>query len=70
MYLFFFPVPDNNTGGSNLAQIMTTKEIAKYLKLHPITICKLAGGGKIPCIRIGKVWRFDKDVVDEWIAKG
>jgi PTS system nitrogen regulatory IIA component len=53
-----------------LAQIMTTKEIAKYLKLHQITICKLSKEGKIPSVRIGSVWRFDKEVIDEWIAKG
>jgi excisionase family DNA binding protein len=53
-----------------LAQIMTTKEMAEYLKLHEITICKYAGEGRIPAIRIGRVWRFDKDVIDEWIAKG
>jgi len=53
-----------------LAQIMTTKEIAKYLKLHAITICKLSKQGKIPSIRIGRVWRFDKEVIDEWIARG
>jgi len=53
-----------------LAQIMTTKEMAKYLKLHAITICKLSKEGKIPSIRIGSVWRFDKEVIDEWIAKG
>lgn len=51
-----------------LAKIMTTKEIAKYLRLHQITICKLSKEGKIPSIRIGRVWRFDKDVIDEWIA--
>jgi excisionase family DNA binding protein len=54
----------------DLAQIMTTKEMAEYLKLHEITICKYAGEGRIPAIRIGRVWRFDKDVIDEWIAKG
>ena len=53
-----------------MAQIMTTKEIAKYLKLHAITICKLSKQGKIPSIRIGRVWRFDKEVIDEWIARG
>jgi excisionase family DNA binding protein len=53
-----------------LAQIMTTKEMAEYLKLHEITICKYAGEGRIPAIRIGRVWRFDKDVIDEWIARG
>jgi excisionase family DNA binding protein len=58
------------TGESIMAQIMTTKEIAKYLKLHQITICKLCNEGKIPSVRVGRVWRFDKDVIDEWIARG
>jgi excisionase family DNA binding protein len=49
---------------------MTTKEMAEYLKLHEITICKYAGEGRIPAIRIGRVWRFDKDVIDKWIARG
>jgi excisionase family DNA binding protein len=53
-----------------LAQIMTTKELAVYLRLHQITIWKLSKEGKIPSIRIGRVWRFDKEVIDEWIAKG
>jgi len=57
-------------GGSVLAQIMTTKEIAAYLKLHPITICKLSKEGKIPAIQIGRVWRFDKEAIDSWIARG
>jgi len=63
-------LPLEVTGGYILAQIMTTKEMAKYLKLHEITICKLSKEGKIPSFRIGRVWRFDKEVVDGWIAKG
>ena len=58
------------TGEIIMAQIMTTKEIAKYLKLHEITICKLSKEGKIPAIQIGRVWRFDKEVIDAWIARG
>ncbi|MBN1102100.1 MAG: helix-turn-helix domain-containing protein [Deltaproteobacteria bacterium] len=57
-------------GESVLAQIMTTREMAKYLKMHQITICKLAKAGKIPSFRVGRVWRFDKEAIDEWIAKG
>jgi excisionase family DNA binding protein len=49
---------------------MKTKELAEYLKLHHITICKLAKEGKIPSIRVGRVWRFDKEQIDEWIARG
>lgn len=51
-----------------LAELMTTREIAEYLKLHQITICKLSKEGKIPAVRIGGVWRFDKDKIDDWIA--
>ena len=53
-----------------MAEIMTTKDLAKYLKLHEITICKFAAQGLIPAIRIGWVWRFDKEVIDQWIAEG
>ena len=74
MLCSFFPKPrfseDEDTGEFILAEIMTTKEMAKYLQLHQITICKLSKEGKIPAIRIGRVWRFDKEVIDEWIAKG
>jgi len=51
-----------------VAEIMTTKELAAYLRLHEITICKYASEGRIPAIRIGAIWRFDKDAIDRWIA--
>lgn len=53
-----------------MAEIMTTKEIAEYLRLHQITICKYAAEGEIPAIRVGRVWRFDKDAIDKWIGEG
>jgi excisionase family DNA binding protein len=67
--LTFSNVKDQ-VGEPMLAQIMTTRELAKYLRLHEITICKLCREGKIPSIRIGRVWRFDRGVIDEWIARG
>ena len=63
-------LPLEVTGEYIMAQIMTTKEMAKYLKLHQITICKLSKEGKIPSVRIGSRWRFDKEVIDKWIARG
>ena len=53
-----------------MPEIMTIKEMAKYLKLHEITISKYAKEGKIPAIRIGRVWRFDKQIIDKWINEG
>jgi excisionase family DNA binding protein len=47
---------------------MTTKEVARYLKLHEITISKYAAEGKIPAFRIGRIWRYDKEAIDRWIG--
>lgn len=49
---------------------MTTKEVAEYLRIHEITVGKYAAEGLIPSVRIGRVWRFDKNRIDEWIANG
>jgi excisionase family DNA binding protein len=53
-----------------LAQIMTTREVAEYLKLHEITIINHAAKGLIPGIKIGSRWRFDKKTIDKWISGG
>ena len=53
-----------------MPEIMTTREMAEYLRLHQITICKFAAEGKIPAIRVGRVWRFDKEAIDKWISEG
>lgn len=53
-----------------MAELMTTREIAKYLKLHQITVLKHVSEGKIPAVRIGRVWRFDKMAIDRWLGGG
>ena len=56
--------------GAFMKEILTTKDIAKYLKLHQITICKYAAAGLIPGIRIGRVWRFERETIEKWLADG
>lgn len=48
-----------------MGQILTTKELAKYLKLTEVTIYKYANEGRIPGFKVGSRWRFDKDKIDE-----
>ena len=50
-------------------QIMTPKEAARYLGLHPITIYRLVKKGELPGFKIGGQWRFKKDLLDAWIAR-
>ena len=47
-------------------EIMTIEDVAKYLKLKPQTIYTWAQKGKIPAAKIGKEWRFRKDLIDAW----
>lgn len=49
------------------SQIMTPKEMAKYLGLHIVTIYRLLKKKQIPSFKIGGAWRFKKDLIDTWI---
>lgn len=53
-----------------LSEAYTAEEIAKYLKLHPYTIRRLAREKKVPAFRVGGQWRFRKDEIDEWSRNG
>ena len=48
-------------------EIMTIPEVARYLKLAPITIYKLVGAKKMPSRRVGRSLRFPKPMIDEWL---
>jgi excisionase family DNA binding protein len=41
-------------------EILTTRQVAKLLKIHRVTVIKLAQRGEIPGWRVGKSWRFSK----------
>jgi excisionase family DNA binding protein len=48
-------------------QFMTVEEVAKYLQLHPQTIARMAQRGELPAVKIGRHWRFRKDVLDTFL---
>jgi len=44
----------------------TAGEIAKYLRVHPYTVKRLARAGKIPGFKVGDQWRFDVKTIEDW----
>jgi len=50
-------------------EILTNREVADLLKLHPKTVNKLAISGKLPAYRIGRQWRFRKSEVLKLLEK-
>ncbi len=51
------------------AGIMTVHDIAVYLRLSEAKVYKLAKEGQLPALRVGKSWRFRKDLIDEWMRR-
>ncbi|MCG2710750.1 MAG: PTS sugar transporter subunit IIA [Candidatus Omnitrophica bacterium] len=49
--------------------IMTTKELAKYLKLNEKTIIKMAQQKEIPGVKVGNQWRFHRSVIDAYLKQ-
>ena len=47
--------------------LMTTAELAEYLRLNERTVLKLAAQGELPGVRLGNQWRFRKAVLDAWL---
>ena len=52
---------------SLLIETLTPVEISKMLRIHPLSVTRLARQGKIPAMKVGGVWRFRKDQFMRWI---
>ncbi|MBV1929033.1 MAG: helix-turn-helix domain-containing protein [Gammaproteobacteria bacterium] len=50
-------------------EILTLKEVAKYLKLAEKTAYKLAADGKLPGFKVGGSWRFKQSDIENWITE-
>ncbi|MCK5493663.1 MAG: helix-turn-helix domain-containing protein [Candidatus Omnitrophica bacterium] len=50
-------------------RLMNVDELADYLGLKKQTIYNWLHLRKIVGIKIGKVWRFDRNEIDSWLKK-
>jgi len=49
---------------------LTLSQAAIYTGFSPRTLYKWATDEKIPVQKIGRLWRFDKEELDEFMHKG
>lgn len=52
-----------------MGDYLTAKQVAKYLQVKPLTVYQWARTNKIPAIKIGRIWRFNKEVIDDFLKK-
>lgn len=47
--------------------VMTTRELANYIKLNEKTVIRMAQNGKIPGVKIGNQWRFHLAAIERYL---
>lgn len=52
-----------------MPEYLTTREVARYLRLNEKKIYALVAEGRLPAARISGKWLFPRHLVDQWIEK-
>ena len=54
--------------GQAPALLLSIEEVAQYLEVEPTVVQQWASQGRIPAVRDGEGWRFEKQRLDRWVA--
>jgi len=49
--------------------LLTTEQVARYLKVDNFTVYRLVTQRKIPAFKVGSQWRFKKKLIDAWLLE-
>ena len=49
--------------------LSSAAEAAELLRVHEKTLQALARAGKVPCVRLGRYWRFRKATLNAWVER-
>lgn len=60
----------NKQGAAESPGTMTPDELAKYLEVDSNLVHEWANSGKLPGVRDGNSWRFERSRIEEWVAQG
>lgn len=49
---------------------LSVEEVSRYLGVKRDTIYKWIGDKRMPAHKVGRLWKFKKNEVDEWVKQG
>jgi excisionase family DNA binding protein len=55
--------------GKMQQNLLTTAQLAEYLKVDKFTVYRLVTQKNIPAFKVGNQWRFNKDMIDAWLLR-
>jgi excisionase family DNA binding protein len=53
-----------------LEDFLDAEELSRYLEIELASIMDWATAGKIPAVKEGNNWKFERAKIDEWVAAG
>lgn len=53
-----------------LHDFLTAQELSRYLEVDLNSIMEWVNSGKIPGVKEGNEWRFERKAIDTWVASG
>jgi len=53
-----------------LEDVLSIDDLAQYLEIEVPAILELATTGKIPAVKEGDSWKFERAQIDQWAASG
>ena len=54
---------------SHLPNLLTAEQVAQLFSLKVRQVKELARQGRIPAVKLGRLWRFPEDSLKEWIEE-
>jgi excisionase family DNA binding protein len=55
--------------GKMQQNLLTTAQLAEYLKVDKFTVYRLVTQKNIPAFKVGNQWRFKREMIDAWLLK-
>jgi excisionase family DNA binding protein len=49
--------------------LWTVKEVARYLRIKPETVRAMARRGDLPVVKVGRMWRFKRNLIEKWLQE-
>ena len=50
-----------------MSEILTVQEVCEYLRITKPTLYRYVRRGDLPGFKMGKMWKFDRQAIDNWV---
>jgi excisionase family DNA binding protein len=56
-----------DTASGTTRELLSVEEVAEYLGVVPMTIYRWCREGRLPCLKIGRVWRIRREALEDFL---